>query len=117
MLDAGGRGSVGYSDAYCGPVLAILAGEGRPIRRQEKCMATTTISAMDRKTSLKKIGSRRSSRDYGNNQVIFAEGQRADSIFYIESGNVKRKREAHRIVEARQEGSACDLEKSSILKV
>jgi CRP/FNR family transcriptional regulator, cyclic AMP receptor protein len=38
---------------------------------------------------LKKIGERQSSRAYRNNQEIFFQGEAANSLFYVESGNVK----------------------------
>jgi CRP/FNR family transcriptional regulator, cyclic AMP receptor protein len=40
-------------------------------------------------TFLKKIGSRRTSRDYLNKQPIFSQGDVADAMFYVEAGNVK----------------------------
>jgi CRP/FNR family transcriptional regulator, cyclic AMP receptor protein len=52
-------------------------------------MATTYISILDRTAFLRKIGARKAAREYGNNQAIFAQGDAADSMFYIESGNVK----------------------------
>lgn len=52
-------------------------------------MANTRISNFNRRTFLKKIGTRKTAREYGNNQAIFAQGDAADSMFYIESGNVK----------------------------
>jgi len=52
-------------------------------------MATTHISNLDRKTFLKTIGTRKTAREYENNQAIFVQGDSADSMFYIESGNVK----------------------------
>jgi CRP/FNR family transcriptional regulator, cyclic AMP receptor protein len=38
---------------------------------------------------LKKIGSRRTSREYRNKQPIFSQGDAADAMFYVEAGNVK----------------------------
>ena len=38
---------------------------------------------------LKRIGSRRSSREYRNKQAIFSQGDAADAMFYVEAGNVK----------------------------
>jgi CRP/FNR family cyclic AMP-dependent transcriptional regulator len=52
-------------------------------------MANTHISILARKAFLKKIGPRKTGREYGNNDAIFAQGDAADSMFYIESGNVK----------------------------
>jgi CRP/FNR family cyclic AMP-dependent transcriptional regulator len=52
-------------------------------------MADTHITIVDRRAFLRKIGSRKSAREYGNNQAIFTQGDAADSMFYIESGNVK----------------------------
>jgi CRP/FNR family transcriptional regulator, cyclic AMP receptor protein len=40
-------------------------------------------------TFLKKIGTRRTSRDYRNKELIFAQGDAADAMFYVEAGNVK----------------------------
>jgi CRP-like cAMP-binding protein len=52
-------------------------------------MATTHISILDRTAFLKKIGARKTAQEYRNNQTIFVQGDAADSMFYIESGNVK----------------------------
>jgi CRP/FNR family transcriptional regulator, cyclic AMP receptor protein len=60
-----------------------------PISRQESGMANTHISILARQAFLKKIGTRKTGREYGNNDAIFAQGDAADSMFYIESGNVK----------------------------
>ena len=38
---------------------------------------------------LKRIGSRRTSREYPNKQPIFSQGDVADAMFYVEAGNVK----------------------------
>jgi len=38
---------------------------------------------------LDRIGSRRTSREYKNKQPIFAQGDAADAMFYVETGNVK----------------------------
>ena len=40
-------------------------------------------------TFLKKIGSQRTSREYRNKQPIFSQGDVADAMFYVETGNVK----------------------------
>ena len=40
-------------------------------------------------TFLKKIGKRRTSREYRNKELIFAQGDAADAMFYVEAGNVK----------------------------
>lgn len=39
---------------------------------------------------LKRIGSERTSRQYGNKQSIFSQGDAADAMFYVEAGNVKQ---------------------------
>jgi CRP/FNR family cyclic AMP-dependent transcriptional regulator len=52
-------------------------------------MANTHISILDREVFLKKIGTRKTAQEYGNNQAIFAQGDAADSMYYIDSGNVK----------------------------
>ncbi len=38
---------------------------------------------------LKRIGSRRTSREYRDKQPIFSQGDAADAMFYVEAGNVK----------------------------
>jgi CRP-like cAMP-binding protein len=38
---------------------------------------------------LKRIGRHRASREYRNKQLIFSQGDAADAMFYIETGNVK----------------------------
>jgi len=38
---------------------------------------------------LKRVGNRRSNREYRNKELIFSQGDAADAMFYVESGNVK----------------------------
>ena len=45
--------------------------------------------AFSPKTFLKKIGSQRTSREYRNRELIFAQGDAATAMFYVEAGNVK----------------------------
>ena len=52
-------------------------------------MVNTHIPILARQAFLKKIGTRKTGREYGNNDAIFAQGDAADSMFYIESGIVK----------------------------
>ena len=40
-------------------------------------------------TFLKKIGKRKTSRKYRNKEIVFSQGDAADSMFYVEAGNVK----------------------------
>ena len=44
---------------------------------------------LDPKAFFKKIGAVKTSRAYRSNQGIFTQGEAADSLFYVESGNVK----------------------------
>jgi CRP/FNR family cyclic AMP-dependent transcriptional regulator len=43
----------------------------------------------DHGTFLDRIGKRRTSREYRNKQSIFSQGDSADAVFYVETGNVK----------------------------
>ena len=43
----------------------------------------------DAATFLKRIGKRRTSREYRNKEAVFSQGDAADAMFYVESGNVK----------------------------
>ena len=45
--------------------------------------------AFDSGTFLKKIGKHSTSRKYRNKEPIFAQGEAADAMFYVEAGNVK----------------------------
>jgi len=40
-------------------------------------------------TFLKKIGQSSTSREYRNKELVFAQGEAADAMFYVEAGNVK----------------------------
>ena len=40
-------------------------------------------------TFLKKIGRRRTSREYRNKEIVFSQGDVADALFYVEAGDVK----------------------------
>jgi CRP/FNR family transcriptional regulator, cyclic AMP receptor protein len=41
------------------------------------------------KIFLNRIGSRRTTQEYRNKQLIFSQGDAADAMFYVEAGNVK----------------------------
>ena len=45
--------------------------------------------AFDQKTFLERIGSRKTRCEYRNKQPIFSQGDAADAMFYVETGNVK----------------------------
>src|SRR3954447_22261343 len=40
-------------------------------------------------TFLKKIGVRKTSREYRNNQKVYSQGDAANSLYYVDTGNVK----------------------------
>jgi CRP/FNR family transcriptional regulator, cyclic AMP receptor protein len=50
---------------------------------------TDKRSAFDPKAFLSKIGKGRSIGNYHTAQVIFSQGEQAESVFYIETGKVK----------------------------
>src|SRR5690348_5256028 len=52
-------------------------------------MANEHVSNFDGPTFLKKIGARKTIGEYVHNQAIFAQGDAADSMFYIQRGSVK----------------------------
>ncbi|MGH9642732.1 MAG: Crp/Fnr family transcriptional regulator [Terriglobales bacterium] len=52
-------------------------------------MATKRVIDLNRKAFFNRIGSRKTSREYHNNQEVFSQGEVAKSLFYVESGNVK----------------------------
>ena len=45
--------------------------------------------AVDPKVLLATIGSRRETRDYREGQTVYAQGDRADAVFFVERGKVK----------------------------
>src|SRR5271157_3600635 len=55
----------------------------------EKLMPSKRALTFESERFLKKIGNRRTSREYRNKQPIFSQGDAADAIFYVEAGNVK----------------------------
>lgn len=46
-------------------------------------------SAVDPRALLAKVGVRRTTREYPEGQTIFVQGDRADAVFFVESGKVK----------------------------
>ena len=52
-------------------------------------MPSKRTLAFDSSTFLKKIGKRRTSREYRNRELIFSQGDAADAMFYVEAGRVK----------------------------
>ncbi len=52
-------------------------------------MANNSHPAFDPLDLFKRIDTQAATRDYQNRQVIFAQGDKADAIFYIQDGSVK----------------------------
>jgi CRP/FNR family cyclic AMP-dependent transcriptional regulator len=52
-------------------------------------MRKSALTAFDPKTFLTRIENGKTTRAYRNKQVVFAQGDAADAVFYIESGKVK----------------------------
>jgi len=52
-------------------------------------MASKHALTFDPGVLLKSIGSRSSSQEYRDKQLIFSQGDAADALFYVEAGNVK----------------------------
>jgi CRP/FNR family transcriptional regulator, cyclic AMP receptor protein len=52
-------------------------------------MPSKRALVFDTATFLKRIGKRRISREYRNKEAVFSQGDAADAMFYVESGNVK----------------------------
>jgi CRP/FNR family cyclic AMP-dependent transcriptional regulator len=52
-------------------------------------MATQRTSLFDSGEFIRKIGTQKTTRDYGHDQAIFSQGDAADAMFYIQTGTVK----------------------------
>jgi CRP-like cAMP-binding protein len=52
-------------------------------------MGANTALAFDPKALLTKVGKGKSAREYRNKELVFAQGDPADAVFYIKSGKVK----------------------------
>jgi CRP-like cAMP-binding protein len=52
-------------------------------------MADKTFFAFDAVDLFKRVDSQTTTRDYGNKQVIFTQGDKSDAMFYIRKGTVK----------------------------
>jgi CRP/FNR family transcriptional regulator, cyclic AMP receptor protein len=52
-------------------------------------MAPKPQPSFDPKSFLAKVGEGRSIREYHKDQIVFAQGDRADAVFYIQRGKVK----------------------------
>ena len=53
-------------------------------------MATKRRISFDPKSFLAKIGDGRSNASYRRGQVVYAQGDPGDAVFYIQSGKVKK---------------------------
>src|ERR1019366_10552498 len=76
------------------PIDVPLSGRFDPCNRRRSTLWETLMPSKRALTFspgmfLKRIGSRRSSREYRNKQPIFSQGDAADAMFYVEAGNVK----------------------------
>jgi CRP/FNR family transcriptional regulator, cyclic AMP receptor protein len=66
----------------------------RRIARQERAARVATMRSKDRpsfdpKSFLSRIGEGRSIAEYPKDQIVFAQGDTGDAVFYIEKGQVK----------------------------
>ena len=52
-------------------------------------MATKSRTSFDPKSFLALVGEGRSIGEYHKNQIVIAQGDPADAVFYIQSGKVK----------------------------
>ena len=52
-------------------------------------MAANVSSISDPLDLFKRIDTQAATQDYGNKQIIFAQGDKADAMFYIQDGSVK----------------------------
>ena len=52
-------------------------------------MARKRTLAFDNEMFLKRIGRRKTTREYKNNETIFTQGDVADAMFYVGAGDVK----------------------------
>jgi CRP/FNR family cyclic AMP-dependent transcriptional regulator len=67
----------------------VGSGNVRRIRRPKALIEPSAKPPLDPKILLTHIGDGRTSIDYTNGQIIFAQGDPADAIFYIQRGKVK----------------------------
>jgi CRP/FNR family transcriptional regulator, cyclic AMP receptor protein len=58
-------------------------------REGQRAMASRQNMSFDPKSFLAKVGEGRSISKYGKDQVVFTQGDSADSVFYIQKGKVK----------------------------
>jgi CRP/FNR family transcriptional regulator, cyclic AMP receptor protein len=58
--------------------------EGRPVMNRERKLP------FDPKAFLSKVNGGRAISDYRKDQNVYTQGERADSVFYIQSGKVKK---------------------------
>jgi CRP/FNR family cyclic AMP-dependent transcriptional regulator len=69
----------------CGPEIP-LQGRGRPGRR---ALPETARSEFDPQTFLGMVGEGRTVSTFHKNETVFAQGEKADKVFYIQKGTVK----------------------------
>src|SRR5579864_5519667 len=65
---------------------ACLSGEIGP---QEICDMKRHTLTFNSRNFFRRIGTHQATRDYQDRQIIYAQGDAADAIFYIQTGNVK----------------------------
>jgi CRP/FNR family cyclic AMP-dependent transcriptional regulator len=66
-----------------------LAKFNNPRREKEADMREVSKQTFDPKVFLTKVGPGKTIQEYRKNQVVFAQGEVADSVFYIQKGRVK----------------------------
>jgi CRP-like cAMP-binding protein len=52
-------------------------------------MAGTSLRALSSADLFKRVGAQATTRDYRNKEAIFAQGDKADAMFYVRKGHVK----------------------------
>jgi CRP/FNR family transcriptional regulator, cyclic AMP receptor protein len=66
-----------------------MSGSGEKRGPKREALRKSVVLDFDSRAFLTRIESGKTTREYRNKQVIFAQGDPADSVFFIESGKVK----------------------------
>jgi CRP/FNR family transcriptional regulator, cyclic AMP receptor protein len=66
-----------------------VPGSGESRRSRGEVLRRSTVLAFDAQAFLAKVENEKATREYRNKQIVFAQGDAADAVYFIESGKVK----------------------------
>jgi CRP-like cAMP-binding protein len=88
-LECGARGAENNTTGLCRSIIVAFALGRRSFREAAVAVDAKKSIAFDPKAFLSKIGSGRTHAKFAANDVVFAQGDAANAIYYLQKGKIK----------------------------